>query len=129
MTARRGRPLQNRRGFTLIEVIFALVIFAGGVLMVARLSGSLALQLRNAGIRSEVALVTQFRLDSLGNVDYDALTVGATVSTLSIQGLDYLSTIEVNQESPRVLEVQVITSPATGSGVTFSGITYVFEAW
>ena len=129
MTERKGHPLRERRGFTLIEVIFALVIFAGGVLMITRLSGSLAVQLRNAGIRSEVTLETQFRLDSLGNVAYDSLPLGTSTATLTIQGRTYQSVITVTQESPRIREVAVVTSPATGTGVTFSGRTYVVEPW
>ena len=129
MTDGMNDPLRRRGGFTLIEVIAALVIFAGGVLMIARLSGSLSVQLRDAGLRSEVALETQFRLDSLGMVSYESLSVGSSVDTLTIQGLIYLSTVTVSQATPRILAVEVVTSPQAGIGVTFAATTYVYESW
>jgi prepilin-type N-terminal cleavage/methylation domain-containing protein len=129
MTSRSVTPSAPRAGFTLIEVIAALVIFAGGVLAVTRISVSLSERLRYAGLRSEVAFETQQLLDSLSAVDYDSVSIGSWVDSLSIQGLTYLSTVTVTQTGVRVRGIQVTTSPASGRGVTFTGTTYVFNGF
>ena len=82
MSTRRCRRLRaSAGGFTLIEVIGALVIFSAGVLMVMSLTGTLSLRMERAAIRSELAVRGQERLDSLEILDYSALTVGTTFAT------------------------------------------------
>ena len=129
MMSRREIPAAPETGFTLIEVIAALVIFAGGVMAVTRISVSLSEQLRYAGLRSEVAFETQHRLDSLSAVQYDSISLGSWVDSLTIQGRVYLSTVIVTQDATRIRAVEVTTSPASGGGVTFSGTTYIFNGF
>ena len=86
MSTRRHKVLHlSADGFTLIEVIGALVIFSMGVLMVMGLGGTLSLQMERASLRSELALVGQERLDSLELVNYTALTLGTTTTSTSIR--------------------------------------------
>ena len=68
---RAGRESLERRGFTLIEVVAALVIFSLGVLVLLNLTGVLSLQLNRAGKSTSVAIAVQNRLDSLLQVPYD----------------------------------------------------------
>jgi prepilin-type N-terminal cleavage/methylation domain-containing protein len=65
-----------RAGFTLIEVIGALVIFSVGVLMVIQVSGALGTQMRYAGIRSELAVHANQRLDSLHAEAFASVATG-----------------------------------------------------
>ena len=86
-------------GFTLIEVIGALVIFSMGVLAVMGLGAALTLQMEMAALRSELALVGQERMDSLEVVDYATLSVGTTTASTSIRGQLVLGSAPVGVSS------------------------------
>ncbi len=74
------------RGFTLIEVVAALLVSSVGVLMVLGLTGALSVQLTQAARGSKVAVTVQNSLDSLQQAPYDSLEVGARKDTLLLLG-------------------------------------------
>ena len=130
MSTRRHKVLRLLAdGFTLIEVIGALVIFSMGVLMVMGLGGTLSLQMERAALRSELALVGQERLDSLELVDYAALTVGTTTSSTSIRGETYTWSVKVSDSTAVVRHVAVSGVPSSGSGPSFKGSAFVDRVW
>ena len=116
-------------GFTLIEVIGALVIFSMGVLALVLLGGTLSVQMEMAALRSELAVVGQARLDSLELVDYANLTVGATTSSASIRGETYTWTVTVADSTSLLRHVGLSGVPDSGSGPSFSGSTFVNRSW
>lgn len=66
MTARRPAAAMRQRGFTLIELVAAFVVFAIGFSIVLEIaSSSLAIARRSAS-RTEAALLAQSKLDALG---------------------------------------------------------------
>jgi Tfp pilus assembly protein PilV len=116
-------------GFTLIEVIGALVIFSMGVLMVVGLAGTLSVQMERAALRSELAVVGQERLDSLELVDYATLTVGTTNSASSIRGQTYTWSVTVSDSTAVIRHVLVSGTPSSGVGPFFSGAAFVDRPW
>ncbi len=122
-------PSPSTKGFTLIEVIGALLIFSTGVLMVINYAGTLSLQMERAALKSELAVVGQERLDSLELVSYGALTVGTTTSSMSIRGETYSWSITVNDSTALIRHAQVTATPASGSGPSFSGSTFAVRSW
>ena len=116
-------------GFTLIEVIGALVIFSLGVLMVVLISGTLSVQMERAALRSELAVVGQERLDSLELMDYAALSVGTTTSWASIRGETYAWSVKVSDSTAVIRHVAVSGIPVSGSGPFFSGSAFVSRSW
>ncbi len=130
MSTRRHKALRlSADGFTLIEVIGALVIFSIGVLAVIGLGGTLTLQMERSALRSELALVGQERLDSLELVNYASLTVGTTTSSSSIRGETYTWSVIVSDWTAILLHVNVSGTPSSGSGPSFSGATFVARSW
>ncbi len=130
MSARRHKALGlSANGFTLIEVIGALVIFSMGVLAVVLLTNTLSVQMERAALRSELAVVGQERLDSLELVDYANLTVGTTTSSASIRGETYTWTVTVADSTALLRHVDVSGVPDSGSGPSFSGSTFVNRSW
>ena len=126
------RPESLKRkdgGFTLIEVIAALVVFSAGVLMVLGLTGSLSRQLASAGMRSRVAAVVQNRLDSIQLVPYDSLDVGSTTEIVVLQGRPFNRTQKVLQTTPMVREVEVTVDAADGLGPRISSSAFVIRSW
>ena len=130
MSTRRRKVLRfSADGFTLIEVIGALVIFSLGVLGVMGLGGRLSLTMERAALRSELALGGQERLDSLELVDYVDLTVGTTTSSTSIRGETYTWSVTVSDSTAVFRHVAVSGVPLSGSGPSFKGSAFVVRVW
>ncbi len=130
MSARRHKVLgPSADGFTLIEVIGALVIFTMGVLAVVLVTDTLSVRMERAALRSELALVGQERLDSLELVDYVDLTVGTTTSSASIRGETYTWKVMVSDSTALIRHVAVTGIPSSGSGPSFSGSAFVDRPW
>ena len=122
-------PSSPADGFTLIEVIGALVIFSMGVLAVVRLAGTLSVQMERAALRSELAVVGQERLDSLELVDYASLPVGTTTYSSSIRGETYSWSVTVSDSTALIRHVELTGTPVSGSGPSFSGAAFVDRPW
>lgn len=114
-------PPARTRGFTLIEVIAALVVFAIGVLFTTSLTTSLATQMRHSAIRSHVVSEAQQHMDSMLVLPFASLTPGETVDTVQIQGVTYLRTVDVEAEPdlPRVRTIRIEFTPEEQGGPAF----------
>ena len=117
------------RGFTLIEVVGAIVIFTLGVLMAARLSEALSSQMETAALRSLVVMEGQERVDSLSQVSYVALSTGSTVDTLTVRGRGFEETVTVSKIGARVLEIQILIEPLDPPGPVFSSTFHAYDPW
>lgn len=121
-----------RAGFTLIEVVAALVIFSAGVLTAANLAQGLANQVRDAGIRSEVVAAAEERIEQLERLPYDSLLVGIGTGTqsLDIQGLSYTRTTVISSFNARTVSMQVTVAPdGSVSAPSQTLISYQYDAW
>lgn len=116
-------------GFTLIEVIGALVIFSVGVLMVIQVSGALGTQMRYAGTRSELAVHASQRLDSLEAEPFASVSAGTTLATLTVQGVEYECTVTVVQLTPVLKRIEVSLAATGGDGPSHSVTSYVGASW
>lgn len=120
---------RSRGGFTLIEVIGAFVIFAVGVLAVVRLTSVGGVQMRYAGIASELAVRAAERLDSLEAEPFASLAAGTDTDTLTVGGLTYTRTVTVTVLTPLLARVDVALAPSGGTGPGHAGSTFVSERW
>ncbi len=119
-----------RTGFTLIEVIGALVIFSLGVLMVLSLAGSLSRQMDWAAVTSELVVRAQERLDSLEALPFSSLTPGSTDETLRIRGDSYARTVSVSSVTALMVRLDVSITPMDGAdGPSYSVASYQVSAW
>ena len=123
------RTVPCRRGFTLIEVIAALVIFSVGVLMVLRLTSALTAQMEYAATASELVVRTEERLDSLERMPFDSLVAGVTKDTLTIRGRTYVRTTTVSAVTGLLKELQVSLARASGSGPSSTVTSYAAAQW
>lgn len=126
---RVGAESLKRRGFTLIEVIGALVIFSAGVLLLLNLAGVLSLQLNRAGKTTSVAVAVQNRLDSLEQVPYDSLIPGSSQDTIDLLGEPFLRRHLVVQVTPLVRELRVTVEPVDGRGPDLTASAFVSRSW
>jgi len=116
-------------GFTLIEVIGALVIFSVGVLMVIQVSGALGTQMRYAGTRSELVVHANERLDSLEAEPFASVSTGTSLDTLVIQGAEYECAVTVAALSPLLKRIDVSLTAVAGSGPSHSVTSYMSGSW
>jgi prepilin-type N-terminal cleavage/methylation domain-containing protein len=119
----------SRGGFTLIEVLAALVIFSFGVLMVGNLTRAVSLQLNRAGLRSQVAVTLRNRMDSLQLVPYDSLIIGTVSDNLVLNGRVYDRSHRILQASPLVKEIEVTMEASDGDGPDLSASRFVTFPW
>lgn len=118
-----------RDGFTLIEVVAALVIFSVGVLMVIRLSTASTTQMRYAGVSSALALRAAERLDSLEAEPFASLSPGTWTDVFVVSGLRYERTVTLTGLTPLLARVEVTLTPLDGQGPTLTTTSYVSESW
>lgn len=129
MPARIWFPNRHVRGFTLIEVIGALVIFSVGVLMVLQLSGALGTQMVYSARRSEIVILGSQTLDSLEATPADSLTLGTRTDTVTASGASFERVAVITQVTPLLLKIDLSVS-AIGSGTpSFAVTTYAAKAW
>jgi len=125
LTRKRRPP-----GFTLIEVIAALVVFSGGVLLALSLSRALTSQMSHATLRSEVTALGRQTLDSMSILPYGAVVPGsAVVDAPTLSGRTFTRTISIGQEGVRTRRVEVTIDPPLAGGPSFTGTGFVVETW
>lgn len=119
----------STRGFTLIEVMGALVVFSLGILMILGLTGVLNTQMDYASLRGRVAIMAQNRLDSLHVVPYDSLSPGLTTDQVVLNGKRYDRAHRILQVSALVKELEVTVEPADGKGPHATASGFVSRPW
>lgn len=119
----------GRGGFTLIEVVAALVIFSMGVLMVLRLSSASGTRMRYAGVSSALAVLATERLDSLDATPLATLVAGTSADTLVVEGIAYERAVTLTALTPILARVDVVLSPVGGAGPVHQVTSYLSEVW
>lgn len=118
-----------RNGFTLIEVLGALVIFSVGILMVMRVGGALTTQMRYAGARSEIVVLANEQLDSIEAMPFDSITPGTALDTVTVQGWSYVRRVVVTSVTPVLARVEVGLSRVDSLGPSHVVTSYTSAVW
>ena len=118
----RARKIES--GFSLIEVLIAVVILATGLLALAALQGSLTRNSAEAKTRGRVAAMLTARMDELRSGGYPALVVTAnpTPSTICAAGLPIWLCTAQTQANVGALTVKegIEIWSSTSGGATFT---------
>ncbi len=120
-------------GFTLIEVMGALLIFVMGVLMVLRLSSALTTQLDHSGITSELVVIAHEQIDSLAATPFDSLEAKTEKVDFKVGAgeIEYTKTVTVGLVNPLLyrIDVDVSLKDTLAWGPSYSVTTYSAGAW
>lgn len=119
----------GRAGFTLIEVVGALVIFAVGILMIMQVGGALATQMRYAGVRSQIAVLAGEQIDSLESMPFDSITAGTSEDTVAVQGWSYRRRVTVSTLTPVLARIDVELFRVDSLGPAHSVTSYTSDVW
>jgi len=119
----------SRHGFTLIEVMGALVIFTVGVIGALTLSDGLGDRLDRAALRTRVVEAAHEQVDSLRAVGYGSLLAGSTSSEVTLSARAYRIDRTVAQYSPLVKRIAITVEPVSGVGPAHSTALFVSTDW
>ena len=122
-------PRYRRGGFTLIEVVGALVIFSAGVLGIMRVGSSLTTQLRYSGARSEIVVLANERLDSIESMPFDSITAGVSQDTATVQGWAYERTVTITDLTPVLARIEVSMERTDSIGPSHAVTSYTSAVW
>jgi len=123
------RRTGDRGGFTLIEVMAALVIFTVGVIGALQLSDGLGERLYRAGLRTRVVETAHEQIDSLRAAGYATLAVGASSSNVTLANRSYRIDRDISQYSPLLKRIAVSVVPTGGAGPTHSTFSFLATEW
>jgi prepilin-type N-terminal cleavage/methylation domain-containing protein len=89
-TERQSLSGAARGGFTMVEMIIALVILSIGILAVSALSATSIWQTKRGDDLTNAAIAAQRVLDELSTLPFDSLIVGTYADTISFGPADYV---------------------------------------
>jgi len=122
-------PRRSTNGFTLIEVVGALVIFSAGILMVMQVGSALTTQMRYAGARSQIVVIANEQLDSIEGMPFDSITAGTVQDTVGIQGWSYQRTVTVTALTAVLARVDVTLARVDSAGPSHAVTSYTSAVW
>lgn len=120
--ARRGRD-----GFTLVEVMVAMVILTLGALGVMQLALATAVLARNTVTVTELGIRAENVLESARDRGYAGNSPGVTVDSLTVGDNVYARRLTVSDEGARARQIRVDVIRAGSSVPLYSALTYVVQ--
>ena len=122
----RGHATTSTGGFTLVEVMVALVILAVGALALTQLSLSVALLMRQSGERTELIAAAENRLESVQARPFAQIGPGVELDTLSLHGTRYERRLTITAPNARTRQITIdLRTPSGTGGLSYSALTYV----
>ena len=121
-----GGRLASDGGFTLVEVMVAIVILAMGALAVTHLSLSVAVLMQHSSAKTELITLAENRLEAVQAQSYDDIRAGVEEDTVSVRGKPYVRRVTVTEPNARMREIRVDVRSETESP-SYSALTYVVE--
>ena len=116
-------------GFTLIEVVGALLIFSGGVIMVLKITSALSQRMEYLAVKSVINVHGQQQMDSLMVLPYASLAVGVTAGSDTVRGISYVRNLVITQEKPLLRLLYLSLAPASGSWPSYADSAWVRDPW
>lgn len=122
-------PAPCRGGFSLIEVMGAVLILSVALGSVLRLATSITTRLEYVRDRAQASRLAEERSDSLRLVSYGTLVPRTWVDTVTRADQSWRLTQSVTQWSARLRRIQVTVQPVGDSVPSGQITTYKIDAW
>jgi len=120
----RAKAHASTGGFTLVEVMVALVILAVGALTLTQLSLSVAVLMQQSSAKTELIALAENRLESVQARGYDAIAPGVEQDTVRVRGRAFVRRVTITSPNARTRQITIdLTSDE--ADLTYSTLTYV----
>ena len=120
----KGGVIGSTGGFTLVEVMVALIILAVGALALTQLSLSVALLMQQSSAKTELIALAENRLESVQARAYAALNPGTEQDTVSVRGRPFVRRVTITAPNARTRQIAIdLSSPS--ESLRYSTFTYV----
>ena len=129
MTAAQGSDggrVASNGGFTLVEVMVALVLLVTGALAITHLSLSVAVLMQQSSAKTELITLAENRMEAVQARDYAELRAGVEEDTVSVRGKPYVRRITITESNARMREIRVDLRSSSET-LSYSALTYVVE--
>ena len=120
-------PDRPEAGFTLLEVVLAMVLLSAGTLGLVHLAGAAVLTSRTARSATTVGVYADNALETTRDRGFTGTTPGITTDTLSIRGVRYARRVTIADRDTRTREIRVDIIRVTGSELAYSTLTYIIR--
>ena len=122
--AGRAKSVASTGGFTLVEVMVALVILAVGALALTHLSLSVAVLMQQSSAKTELIALAENRLESVQARAYADIDPGVEQDTVSVRGKAYVRRVTITAPNARTRQIAIDLS-STQETLRYSTLTYV----
>ena len=122
--AGRAKQAASTGGFTLVEVMVALVILAVGALALTQLSLSIAVLMQQSSAKTELIALAENRLESVQARDYSEIRPGVETDTVRVRGKAFIRRITITAPNARTRQI-VVDLRSTFDPLTYNTLTYV----
>jgi prepilin-type N-terminal cleavage/methylation domain-containing protein len=112
-------------GFTLIEVVLAMVVLSAGVLGLVHLAGAAVLTTRDARAATSIGVYAENALEATRDRGFAGTSPGVTSDTLNLRGIRYARRVTITDRDVRTREVRVEMVRVTGAELAYSTLTYL----
>ena len=111
-------------GFTLVEVMVALVILAVGALSLAQVSLSIAALMQQSSAKTELIALAENRLESVQARPFADIDPGVEQDTVPVRGKPYVRRVTITAPNARTRQIAIDLS-SSNEALRYSTQTYV----
>ena len=124
LRGRRAGDVSSTAGFTLVEVMVALVILAVGALALTHLSLSVAVLMGQSTAKTELIALAENRIESVQARAYEDIDPGVEQDTVSVRGKPYVRRVTITAPNSRTRQIAIdLRSPV--ESLRYATFTYV----
>ena len=115
----------TQAGFTLVEVMVAMLLLSAATLGLAQLAGAAFITSRRTLAATSVGVYAENALEAARDRGFAGTTPGITTDTLRLRGVRYARSVTIVDRDARTREIRVDVVPVTGGSFNYSTLTYL----
>lgn len=127
MEPRAGPASRAPTGFTLIEVMVAMIVLAATTLGLVQLAATATLLARNSVAATELSTLAQNALEAARDRGYEGNAPGVSADTMDVRGRSYARRLTVTDQGPRTREIRVDMQRVGAAVPDYSTLVYVLR--
>ena len=115
----------DQTGFTLVEVLLAMILLSVATLGLVQLAGAAVLTSRSALSATAVGVHAENSLEAARDRGWVGNVPGTVTDTLTIRGVRYARRVTVAERNIRTREIRVDISKVAGGRMAYTALTFV----